>query len=162
MAGSHQPIVWWSKNYFDRFNPKSTGLFGHSDNWGKRPLTSPHFHSRPTNSISYESWHILLKFDTLLRLLRLKLRPREVAEVAKVQTKKNRSKILKSAIFELQKRYTPQKKAEKNRHLDLKQNQRLLHCTEKIEKKSNSPFLIPKNQNVMSVSAKFWENLSRQ
>ena len=68
-----------------------------------------------------------LKFDTLLRLLRLKLRPREVAEVAKVQMKKNRSKILKSAIFEVQKRYTPQKKAENNRHSDLKQNQRLLY-----------------------------------
>ena len=55
----------------------------------KRSLTTPHFHSRPANSISYESWHILLKFDTLLRLLRLKLRPREAAEVAKVQAKKN-------------------------------------------------------------------------
>ena len=29
-------------------------------------------------------------------------------------------KILKSAIFEVQKRYTPQKKAENNRHSDLK------------------------------------------
>ena len=53
--------------------------------------------------------------------------PLEVAEVAKVQTKKNRSKILKSAIFEVQKRYTPQKKAENNRHSYLKQNQRLLY-----------------------------------
>ena len=86
----------------------------------KRSLTTPHFHSRPANSISYESWHILLKFDTLLRLLRLKLRPREAAEVAKVQAKKIRSKILKSAIFELQKRYIPQKKAENNCHSDLK------------------------------------------
>ena len=63
---------------------------------------------------------IQLKFDTLLRLLRLKLRPREAAEVAKVQAKKIRSKILKSAIFELQKRYIPQKKAENNCHSDLK------------------------------------------
>ena len=57
----------------------------------------------------------------------MKLRPREVAKVAKVQTKKNRSKILKSAIFEVQKRHTPQKKAENNCHSDLKQNQRLLY-----------------------------------
>ena len=34
--------------------------------------------------------------------------------------KKVWSKILKSAIFELHKRYTPQKKDENNRHLDLK------------------------------------------
>ena len=59
-------------------------------------------------------------FDQCVRLLRLKLQPREVAEVARVQSKKNRSKILKSAIFELQKRYIPQKKAENNRHSDLK------------------------------------------
>jgi hypothetical protein len=117
------------------FNPKRPGLFGQlntrggveSTHFGKRTLNPPHFHSRPTNSISYESWHILLKFDTLLRLLRLKLRPRDVAEVARVQTKKKLIKILKSAIFELQKRYTPQKKAENNRHSDLKQNQRLLY-----------------------------------
>ena len=51
-------------------------------------MESPHFHSRPTNSTSYESWHIPLKFHTLLRLLGLKLRPREVAEVARVQEKK--------------------------------------------------------------------------
>ena len=110
------------------FNPKRPGLFGlpdtrggvESTHFGKRSLTTPHFHSRPANSISYESWHILLKFDTLLRLLRLKLRPREAAEVAKVQAKKIRSKILKSAIFELQKRYIPQKKAENNCHSDLK------------------------------------------
>ena len=78
-------------------NPKRPGLFGlpntrggmESIHFEKRSLTTPHFHSRPANSISYESWHILLKFDTLLRLLRLKLRPREAAEVAKVQAKKN-------------------------------------------------------------------------
>ena len=34
-------------------------------------------------------------------------------------------------------------------------------CTEKIEKKSISRFSIPKNQDVLSVSAKFLENLSR-
>ena len=109
-------------------NPKRPGLFGlpntrggvESTHFEKRSLTTPHFHSRPANSISYESWHILLKFDTLLRLLRLKLRPREAAEVAKVQAKKIRSKILKSAIFELQKHYIPQKKAENNCHSDLK------------------------------------------
>ena len=34
-------------------------------------------------------------------------------------------------------------------------------CTEIIEKKSISRFSIPKNQDVLSVSAKFLENLSR-
>ena len=70
-----------------------TGGGVESTHFGKRPLTPPHFHSRPTNSISYESWHILLKFDTLLRLQRFKLRPREVAEVARVQTKKINQKF---------------------------------------------------------------------
>ena len=78
------------------------------------------FHSRPTNTISYKSWYIQLKFGTLLRLLRLKLQPREAAEVARFQAKKNCSKILKSAIFELHKHYIPQKKAENNCHSDLK------------------------------------------
>ena len=87
---------------------------------GERCLNPPYFNTRATNSISYESWDIQLKFDTLLRLLRLKLQPREVAEVARVQEKKVRSKILKSSIFELHKRYIPQKKAENNCHLDLK------------------------------------------
>jgi hypothetical protein len=56
-----------------------------SRHFGERSLNPPLFHS---NSISYESWHIQLKFDTHLRLLRLKLRSREVAEVARVQVKK--------------------------------------------------------------------------
>ena len=109
------------------FNPKARWVFGQlhggwaeSTHFGKRSLVPPHFHSRPTNSISYKSWHNQLKFDTLLRLLRLKLWPQEVAEVARDQAKKNRSKILKSAIFELQKNYTHQKKAEKNHYLELK------------------------------------------
>ena len=78
-------------------NPEKPGLFGQlntrgkgveSTHFGKRTLTPPHFHSRPTKGISYESWHILLKFDTLLMLLRLNLQPREVAKVARVKTKK--------------------------------------------------------------------------
>ena len=56
--------------------------------FGKRSLNPCHFHSRPINSISCESWHIQLKFDALLRLLRLKLQLWEVVELAKVQTKK--------------------------------------------------------------------------
>ena len=78
------------------FNPKARWVFGQlhggwaeSTHFGKRSLVPPHFHSRPTNSISYKSWHNQLKFDTLLRLLRLKLWPQEVAEVARVQAKKD-------------------------------------------------------------------------
>ena len=70
------------------------------------------FSFRPTNSISYESWHLQLKFDThansLFRLLRLKLLSQEVPKVAKVKSRKIQSKILKSAISELHKHYTPQ------------------------------------------------------
>ena len=43
---------------------------------------------RATNSISYKCWHLQLKFDNLLKLLRLTLGPREVAEVARAQAKK--------------------------------------------------------------------------
>ena len=78
------------------FKPKRHGLFGQLNTWGgwnppilgKRSLNPPQFHSRPTNSVSYKSWGIQLKFDTLLRLLRLKLRPQEAAEVARFQAKK--------------------------------------------------------------------------
>ena len=55
---------------------------------------------------------------------------------------KNRSKILKSAIFELHKCNTPQKKAEKNRHLDLKKNRGFYY--EKIEKKIDFVIFDPK------------------
>ena len=44
-------------------------------------------------------------------MLRLKLRSREGAEVARAQKKKVRSKILKSTVFELCKCYTPQNKS---------------------------------------------------
>ena len=62
-------------------------------------------------------------------------------------------------MFELQKSFTPQKKAENiiiqiwNKIRDF--------CTEKIEKKSISRFSIPKNQDVLSVSDKFLKNQSR-
>ena len=160
---------FWPKINNQPFNPKRPWLFGLLNTQGgegagicpfwKTQSYSSQFHFRATNRVSYESWHIFLKFDTLLRLLRLNLRPLEVAEVAKVQTKKNRSKILKSAIFELQKCYTPQKKAENNCHSDLKQNQRLLYW--KNWKKVDFAIFDPKNQDVLSVSAKFLENLSR-
>ena len=107
------------------WSPRYAGGGVDSTHFGKTYCNYSQFHFRATDSISYESWSLLLKFDTLLRLLRLKLRPREVAEVVMVQTKKKWSKILKSAIFELQTRYTPQKKAENNRHLDLKKNPRI-------------------------------------
>ena len=82
-----------------------------------------------------------------MRLLRLKLGPREV------QAKKNRSKILKSAIFELHKRDTPQKKAENNCQLDLK--------LEILFMKKLKKFYPKKNHNLLSISAEFLENLSR-
>ena len=44
-----------------------------STHFGKHSLIPPNFISSPINSISYESWHLQLKFDTLLSI--------EVAEV---------------------------------------------------------------------------------
>ena len=55
----------------------------------KCSLTPPNFHPRPPTSSSYESWYLQLKFDTLLRSMRLKLQPQEVTEVARVQAKKS-------------------------------------------------------------------------
>ena len=52
-----------------------------------------------TNSVSYESWYLQLKFETLLRLLRSKFRPLEVAEVTKVQTWKKCFKFSKIFNF---------------------------------------------------------------
>ena len=65
---------------------------------------------------------ILLIFDPL-KLMRLKLQPREVPKVAKVQVKKC---LIKNShicfFFELRKHYAPQKKAENNVHSGLKLN----------------------------------------
>ena len=52
--------------------------------------TPCHFNSKQTNIILYEIRHLQLKFDTLLRLLGLKLRSWEVAEMVRVQAKKGR------------------------------------------------------------------------
>ena len=103
---------------------KSARLFGQLNTRGGGGGNLPilgNFHSRPTNSILYESWHILLKFDTLLRLLSLKLRPQEVAEVAKSRQKKINQRFWNWQFLSY-KNVIPQKKAEKVRHSDLKQN----------------------------------------
>ena len=73
--------------------------------------------------------------------------------------KKNEAKIIKSPIFDLQKRNIPQKKPQDNRQSYLKQNKRIFY--EKIETKSISRFLLQKNCNFSSVSAKFLKNLYR-
>ena len=72
------------------------------------------------NSISYEIWYLQLKFETLLRSLRLKLWPQEVAKVAEVKAWKIGPEMLKSSILKLQKHNTPQKKAKNYCHSDLK------------------------------------------
>ena len=66
------------------FNPKRCGLFGQlrmhgwskSAQWEMAVSGCFNFHPNSTNSTSYESWHLQLKFYTLLRLTRLKLQPR--------------------------------------------------------------------------------------
>ena len=47
------------------------------------------FGTYQTNSVSYESWYLELKFETSLRLLRLILWPQDVSEVTEVKMKKN-------------------------------------------------------------------------
>ena len=46
------------------------------------------FGTDQTNSVSYKSWHLQLKFETSLRSLRLILWPQEVSEVTEVKMKK--------------------------------------------------------------------------
>jgi hypothetical protein len=122
------PTNFWPFLFYQGFNPKRPGLFGQLDTRGggcgspfwRTQSRASKFSFLSTNSISYKSWYLQLKFETLLRSLRSKLGPLEAAEVAKVQARKNVSHFLKSSIFELQKRNIPQKKAVNNRHLDLK------------------------------------------
>ena len=73
------------------------------------------FGTDQTNIVSYESWHLQLKFETSLRLLRLIVWPQEVSEVTKVKMKKKYAKIVKSPIFDSQKCNIAQKKPHENR-----------------------------------------------
>ena len=47
-----------------------------------------HFDTHQTNSATYESWHLQLKFESSLSLLRLILWPKEVLEMTEVKMKK--------------------------------------------------------------------------
>ena len=51
------------------------------------------------HTVSYESWHLQLKFDTLLMLMRLNFWLCEVAELARIQAKKNSFKNSKICNF---------------------------------------------------------------
>ena len=46
------------------------------------------FYPSSTNSTSYKSWHLQLKFETSLRSLKLIVWPEEVSEVSEVKMKK--------------------------------------------------------------------------
>ena len=78
------------------FNPKRCGLFGQLRRRGGSKMTlweivvsgSSNFDTDLTDSVSYESWHPQLKFETSLRSLRLILWPQEVSEVTEVKMKK--------------------------------------------------------------------------
>ena len=56
----------------------------------------------------------------LVRSLRLIVWPQEVTEVTEVKIKEKMAKIIKSPIFDSQKRNVPQKKPHEHRHSDLK------------------------------------------
>ena len=58
-------------------DPLKIAVSGHSN-----------FGTDQTNIVSYESWHLQLKFETSLRLLRLIVWPQEVSEVTEVKMKK--------------------------------------------------------------------------
>ena len=117
------------------------------------------FHSSYTNSTSYESWHIQLNFETLVRSLRLILWPQEVTEVREVKMKKKMPKIIKSTIFDSQICNIPQNKPHENCHSDFKWNYRILEW--KSWKKSILWFSLSENHNFLSVSAKFLKDQSR-
>ena len=57
------------------------------------------FDTDQTNIVSYESWHLQLKFETSLRLLRLIVWPQEVSEVTEVKMKKIRGENPKITNF---------------------------------------------------------------
>ena len=128
--------------------------------FGKRSLNPCHFHSRPINSISCESWHIQLKFDTLLRLLRLKFWPPEVTEVARVQAKKNSIKNSEICNFwSTQSLYTSKESWEQfSLRFEIKLEDFVMT---KLKKNDFFHFWSQKNHNFWSVMAEFLENLSR-
>ena len=145
-------------------NPKRPGLFGLPDNrrgvesthFGKRTLPPPHFHSRPTNSISYESWHMLLKFGIgcwgwNCSLGRSPKWPR--SRWTFNQKSWNWQFLSYKNIIHLKRKLTTIVIDIWNKITDF--------CFEKNEKKSIPHFSISKNCNFSAVSAKFMKNLSR-
>ena len=88
-------------------NPKRCGLFGQLRRRGGSKMTlweivvsgSSNFDTDLTDSVSYESWHPQLKFETSLRSLRLILWPQEVSEVTEVKMKKIWGEIPRIANF---------------------------------------------------------------
>ena len=66
------PTILHLQIYFPQFlTLKNPGFLvsqipGETTYFGKCRLKPPNFHFRPSNSISYESWHLQLKFDTLV------------------------------------------------------------------------------------------------
>ena len=72
--------------------------------WQKIVSWHSNFETDQTNSVSYERWHLQLKFETLLMLLRLILR--RYPKWPRSKWKKSEAKILESPIFDLQKRNT--------------------------------------------------------
>ena len=87
---------WASRNQMSistSLNSKRCGLFGQLRSWGRGSKMAHweravsgcfNFHSNSTNSTSYESWHIQLNFEILVRSLRHEVWPQEVTEVVKI------------------------------------------------------------------------------
>ena len=102
-------------------------------------------------------WGLQLKLDTLLRSLRLKLGPREVDKVAKVQAKKSLIKNSEICNFcATQTLYTSKESWQQSSvRFEIK-------LVDFVMKKLKKIWLwIPKNHNFLLVLAEFLKNLSR-
>ena len=72
---------------------KDAGGGAKSAHWEILVSGHSNFGTDQKNIVSYESWHLQLKFETSLRSLRLIVWPQEVLEVTEVKMKKINSEI---------------------------------------------------------------------
>ena len=86
-----RPIFFQLSNFFNSWNDHKF----HKNlreirmtSWEIAVSGHSNFGSDQTNIVSYESWHLQLKFETSLRSLRLIVWPQEVSEVTEVKMKK--------------------------------------------------------------------------
>ena len=79
-------LSWYRKSLFWDIN--TFVVSKSSAHWEITVSGCFNFHSSSTNSISYESWHLQLKFETSVRSLKCIVWPQKVSEVTEVKMKK--------------------------------------------------------------------------